>query len=274
MDLRRIRLHRKIKNRRRRLVPLRYKSTPRWKKEWKRELSLEGICSYPPEDLVIEGYAKYLKKKALEIKTLENQRIEPFVSSLGDGIDIRETIRQWLKGSIYIKHDMGVKGQVGSVVVIFDPDLPQKGKEEEFPWKVTWLGEHSQESDMAFYSTYAGQEVVGPGISRCVYGGFMMTYPPMRLYDIWQDPYFDLAQDKPERLLWAALDYSLEDQVVYVAKQGPSPFCQRIARLMGKKIIYIPIGSLSQSTLARIRYFHVLDGHPVREYAHRYIRRT
>jgi len=43
---------------------------------------------------------------------------------------------------------------------------------------VTWLGEHSQESDMAFSSTPAGEVMDGPGISRWSYGGFMLTYPP------------------------------------------------------------------------------------------------
>ncbi len=36
---------------------------------------------------------------------------------------------------------------------------------------MTWLGEHSQESDMAFYSTPPGVDVVGPGISRMEHAG-------------------------------------------------------------------------------------------------------
>ena len=40
-------------------------------------------------------------------------------------------------------------------------------------------------------------------------GGFMLTSPPMRVYDIWRDPFFDVARNKPERLLIAALDYEL-----------------------------------------------------------------
>ena len=63
---------------------------------------------------------------------------------------------------------------------------------------------------MAFYSTPAGQVMDGPGISRYQYGGgFMLTSPPMRVYDIWRDPFFDVARNKPERLLMAALDYEL-----------------------------------------------------------------
>jgi hypothetical protein len=32
----------------------------------------------------------------------------------------------------------------------------------------------------------------------------------------------------------------------------------------GKKIIYLPLGTLSPVTLKKIRQFHVLDGHGVR----------
>jgi hypothetical protein len=160
---------------------------------------------------------------------------------------------------------------VGSVVVIFDPDFPDKDSREHFPWRVTWLGEHDQESDMAFYSTPAGEVMDGPGISRCQYGGFMLTYPPFRVYDIWRDPFFDVARNKPEKLLMAAIDYSLEKHVVYVAATPPSGWCQSMAARVGKKIIYLPIGAFSPVTLKKIRQFHVLDGHHIRRYARHYI---
>ena len=41
--------------------------------EWKKAFNGQYICSYPPEDIVVEGYGKYLQKKALEIKAEENR---------------------------------------------------------------------------------------------------------------------------------------------------------------------------------------------------------
>jgi hypothetical protein len=154
------------------------------------------------------------------------------------------------------------------VVVIFDPD---EGDEEKFPWHLTWLGEHAQESDMAFYGTLAGEQVVGPGISLCQYGGFMLSYPPWRLYDIWQDSYFAAARNKPERLVLAALDYCLEKNVVYVAAKPPLSRWVNWANRLGKKIIYLPIGTFSPLTIKNLRLFHVLDGHLVRDWAKEYI---
>jgi hypothetical protein len=273
LDQRRIRFHRRLKTFRRRLVAVPVKKKRREKKpgEWERDFQGLHICSYPPEDVVIEGYGHYLKKKALEIKAEENARIAPFISSMMDGLDIRETIREWPHGKIYVKEGRPIKGKVGSAVLIFDPDLPDRDKREDFPWRVTWLGEHDQESDMAFYGTPAGEIMDGPGISRCQYGGFMLTYPPMRVYDIWKDPYFNVARNKPERLLMAALDYCLEKNVVYVAADKPSGWCQSMAARLGKKIIYLPIGIFSPITLKKIRHFHVLDGHHVRRYAKDYV---
>ena len=273
LDQKKIRFHRHFRRLRRRLVPvpIKRRQKERFPGEWKGAFKGYSICSYQPEDIVIEGFGNYLKKRALKEKSEEHSRIVPFASSMMDGIDIRETLRNWKEGKIYVRENIALKGKVGSVVVIFDPDLPDAEGRGEFPWRVTWLGEHNQESDMAFYSTPAGEVVVGPGISRCQYGGFMLTFPPLRVYDIWKDSLFDIARNKPERLLLAALDYSLERHVVYVASFPPSSLCRSFASRMGKKIIYLPIGMFSPITLKKMRQFHVLDGHPVRQYAARYI---
>ncbi len=274
LDQKKIRFHRRLKTMRRRLVPVpvKKKKSENHPGEWRKGFKGNAICSYPPEDIVIEGYGQYLKQRALEIKSEENNRIAPFTSSMQDGLDIRETIRDLVNEKIYVKEERPLKGKVGSVVVIFSQDLQDKDGEEEFPWCVTWLGEHSQESDMAFYSTPAGIVMDGPGISRCQYGGFMLTYPPMRVYDIWRDPFFGLARNKPERLLMAALDYSVEKHVVYVAPTPPSGWCKSLAARLGKSVIYLPIGTFSPVTLKKIKQFHVLDGHPVRKWAPSYIR--
>ncbi len=48
-----------------------------------------------------------------------------------------------------------------------------------------------------------------------------MSLPPRRMFDVWGDPDYDAAESKSERLLLAALDYSLERLVVYVAARPP-----------------------------------------------------
>jgi hypothetical protein len=98
-----------------------------------------------------------------------------------------------------------------------------------------------------------------------------MTMPPGRMADVWSDPDYDLAETKPERLLLAAIGYSLERHVVYVAARPPRARMRQIAGLLGRQILYIPLGALSPEKLRKIRVLHVLDSHERRRIASRYI---
>lgn len=270
LNQKKIHFQRRLRQTRRRLVPVPVRRKPRERRpgEWRQAWQGFGICSYPPEDLVVEGFGDFARKKAANLLAEQNRRVEPFVASLLDGIDVRETLRHWPEGVLYVIEQRRSPGKVGAVVVIFDPD---QGEAEKFPWRLTWLGEHAQESDMALYASTAGEHLVGPGISRCQYGGFLLSYPPWRLYDIWDDPYFAPARTKAERLVLAALDYCLEKQVLYVAAQPPRSRWLNWANRLGKKLLYLPIGSFSPQTIKKLRTFHVLDGQLVRRWAQEYI---
>jgi len=113
--------------------------------------------------------------------------------------------------------------------------------------------------------------MVGPGISRCEYGGFLLTYPPGRMFHVFVDPYFDQAETKPERLLLAGIDYCAERLVVYAGPRPPRSRFKALAERFGKRLVYIPLADLSPVSLRQLRVFHVLDGHPVRSYAKDYI---
>jgi hypothetical protein len=215
---------------------------------------------------VIEEYGRFVKQKAKAILSEERVRVEPFTTSILDGIDIRETIRNWHRHKIFVRAADRLAGEVGSVVVIFDED-----SEDRYTYLTTWLGEHQNESDMAFYSTHPFDNIVGPGIGRAEYGGFLMTLPPRRLFDVWSDTDYDFAESKPERLLLAGLDYSTERFVVYVAPKPPRSVFRSIASHLNRKILYVPIGQLSPTKLKKLRVVHVLDSYDRREEAKDYL---
>jgi hypothetical protein len=231
------------------------------------------ICSYPREDVIIENFGEYLKKKGVQIISEEGAHTVPFTTSLEDGLDIRETLRHWHEKKLYVKMRGKPPGTASSIVMVFSEDAPAEGGfyKEKYPWKATWIGEHSQESDMALYATDIKENVVGPGISRCEYGAFMMSSPPRRLFDIWSDPDYSSCRSKAEVLLMAAIDYAVEAIIVYVAEKPPRSFWKSYAGRFGKKIVYLPIGQLSPVLLNKIRVFHVLDGHDRRSIADEYI---
>jgi len=268
MNTRKIRLRRRLPSTKRRLRP--YGLKPRKKEkvpgEWASQLNGTSICSYPPEDLVIEDYGRFLKKKGKSILSEERVRVEPFTTSILDGIDMRETIRKWYEGRIYVRQFQKIQGEVGSVVVIFDED-----RDNRYPYMTTWLGENQNESDMAFYSTFPFDNLVGPGIGRAEYGGFLMSLPARRMYDVWNDADYEFAESKSERLLLAGIDYSIQRFVVYVAVKPPRTIFKTIASRAGRTVIYIPIGQLSPVSLKKIRAVHVLDGYDKREIAKDYI---
>ena len=268
INTKRLRIRRRLPRAKQRLRPAGLKQRKREKTpgEWAKQTNGEAICSYPPEDIVIEEYGRFLKQKAKAMLSEERVRVEPFTTSILDGIDIRETIRNWHQRKIYVRQADRLTGQVGSVVVIFDED-----REDRYQYLTTWLGEHQNESDMAFYSTFPFDHIVGPGIGRAEYGGLLMTLPPRRLYDVWSDPDYETSESKSERLLMAALDYSVEKFVVYVAARPPRSIFRSISAHLGRKIIYIPIGQLSPPKLKKLRVVHVLDSYARRTEAKDYL---
>ncbi|MGH9663136.1 MAG: hypothetical protein ACRD9L_01770, partial [Bryobacteraceae bacterium] len=268
INTKKLRIRRRLPRPKQRLqsVGLKRRKKEAFPGEWAQQTDGNAICSYPPEDLVIEDYGRFLKQKAKSLLSEERSRVEPFTTSILDGIDIRETIRNWHESKIYVRQVEKLAGDVGSVVVVFDED-----REDRYQYLTTWLGENQNESDMAFYSTFPFDNVVGPGIGRAEYGGFLMTLPPRRMLDVWSDPDYSFAETKPERLLMAGLDYAVQHYVVYVASRPPRSIFRSIAAHLNRKILYVPIGQLSPAKLKRIRVVHVLDGYDRRKIAKDYL---
>lgn len=268
LHTRKIRLRRRLPRLKQRLKPsgLKGRKREKFKGEWAKQTDGNSICSYPPEDLVIENYGRFLKRYAKAVVSEERSRVEPFLTSMLDGLDLRETIRNWREGKLYVRELGKFSGEVGALVVIFDED-----RNDRYQYLTTWLGEHQNESDMAFYSTHPFDHIVGPGIGRAEYGGLLMTLPPRRLYDVWNDIDYDAAETKAERLLMAALDYSMERHVVYIASRPPRSTFRQLAARLNRKIIYVPLGQLSPTKLKKIRVVHVLDSYARRAEAKQYI---
>jgi len=265
---RKLRIRRRLPRIKQMLKPagLKARKREKHKGEWARQTNGLSICSYPPEDLVIENYGRFLKRYAKAVVAEERSRVEPFTTSMLDGIDLRETIRNWHEHKLYVREMGKFSGDVGAVVIVFDED-----RADRYRYLTTWLGEHQNESDMAFYSTEPFEHIVGPGIGRAEYGGLLMTLPPRRMYDVWGDSDYETAETKAERLLMAALDYSVERHVLYIAAKPPRSMFRQLAARVNRKIIYIPIGQLSPTKLKKVRVVHVLDSYNRRDDAKQYI---
>jgi len=237
----------------------------RWPGEWLEGFDDASICSYPPEDIIVEEFGRYLRRRGKSILSEEKSRTVPFTTSVLDGIDVRETIRHWSEKKIFVRELGRTPGEVGTVVAVFDDD------ESKYPHCQTWLGEHNQESDMAFYCTEPTDGIVGPGICRVTYGGFVLAHPPRRMADIWTDADYVMAESRAEVLLLAALDYCSGNIVVHLSAKPPRSILHQLAGRLGLKILHVPIGTISPGTVKKIRVMHILSGHEKRALARDYI---
>ncbi len=236
-----------------------------WQKVWN---SGYTIISYPPEDIIIENYFQYLRKRGKKVLEDDHIRTVEFKDSILDGLDIKETIRNIHLGKIFVKEEIPIKGDVGTVVIIFE----EKDNVKDYPYNLTWYAEHQNESDLVFYSTMPGDKFVGPGISRAEYGGLLSIYPPQRMFDVWTDPRFQKAKSRQEHLLLAAIHYADKKYIVYVAHKPPAPTYLSLAERLGHHIIYIPIQQLNKNMLNKIRTVHFLSNPKLRSIASKYIR--
>ena len=117
LNTRRLRLRRRLPRPKQRLRPanLKMRKKEKYPGEWAQRIDGNAICSYPPEDFVIEEYGRFLKHKAKSIVSEERVRVEPFTTSILDGIDIRETIRNWHQKKIFVRQYQKLAGEVGAV---------------------------------------------------------------------------------------------------------------------------------------------------------------
>ena len=249
-------------------LPLKFEPPLPERERWSQQWDPYGQCSYPPEDERIESFQQHVRNQARKMVGEDMVRIEKFHASLKDGLDMRETLRNWHTGELYVKEMPPSRGHIEVVVFLFDTPAAA----ERYPWQSTWYAEHQEESTLAFYSTSFFDNMVGPGIGQALYGGCMFIFPPRPIPDIWRDPSFAFCRTLEEKLLAAALFHSQQKRVVLVAPNPPKIAWRQLARRYRRQLVYLPLKRFSSATVDRLRRFHVLNSHQVRSYAARYIR--
>jgi hypothetical protein len=248
---------------------LKLKTEPERDKEtqWQHTWNPYGQCSWPPEDDVIESFHTHVREQSKILLCNDLARSEKFTSSVKDGIDIRETLRNLHTGDLYVKEIPPSRGAVEIVVFLFDCDPTP----ERYPWRQTWYAEHMAESTLCFFATDFQSQMVGPGVAQSIYGGCMMIFPPRPIPNIWEDPRLQYSDTLDEKLLEAAFFHSHEKHVTVVAPCLPKMTWRRLAKQYKKRMIHIPMKRFSNQTLQKIRRFHVLNGKDIRTFAGRFI---
>jgi hypothetical protein len=248
--------------------------TPRPEKhdvdKWKQKWNPYSQCSWPPEDVLIENFRAAVFDRAKQAMGADLAKTEKFTTSVKDGIDIRDTLRHWYEGEIYVKEIPPNRGHLDCAVMLFDSPADPR----HYPWRVTWYAEHEEESTLAFFGTDFKQNPVGPGICAANYGGCLFIFPPRPIPEIWQDPRLDFCETLEERLLAAACLHSQQRHIALLCSAPPGPAWRRLAKRFNKSFVHLPLSQFSDSTVQQLRIVHVLNGKTVRSYAADYIRRA
>ncbi len=235
--------------------------------QWKYTWNPYGQCSWPPEDEKIESLNTHVREQTKLLLSNDLARTEKFTSSVKDGIDIRDTLRNWHTGDIYVKEIPPSRGTIEVVVMLFEME-PQP---DRYTWRQTWFAEHKEESTLCFFATNYMNNMIGPGIGQATYGGCMMIFPPRPIINIWEDPRLIMGETLEEKLLEAAFFHSKEKHITVVSPGAPQASWRRMARQYKKRIIHIPLKRFSVQTIEKVRQFHVLNGKHIRSFATRFI---
>ena len=240
------------------------------REKWQTQWNPYSHCSWPAEDVAIEKFRNHVKDAALGIMGTDLAKTEKFSTSMKDGLDIRETLRNWHSGDLYVKVFPPQIGDLDCVLMFFDSPADPR----DYPWRVTWQAEHHDESTLALFATSFEDELIGPGIALAKYGGGMFLFPPRDIVDVWRDPRLDFVDTLEERLLAAACINAEERHIAVLSESAPGLGWRRLAKKYGKKLVHVPLGRFSQETIQQLRMVHVLNGHEVRSYASHFIRKS
>lgn len=249
-----------------RTLRIRPRPSPAHQRNYRYRWNPLGMCSHIPEDRRIERFNAHVRSKALRVLTEDHVKSEKFTSSVKDGIDFRETLRNWHTGRVYVKETPPTRGKVDTVVIIFDGT-----NDERYPHQATWYAEHPHESTLTFFATDPLEQMVGPGIARARYGGVSLLFPPRPIPNA-----FELTQNLnlrslTERLTYGALMFSQEPNVAFIGPERPSLRLKTLAHGLGKHLVWIPLSTFSTEILERLQHFHVLNGKNVRSWASRFL---
>ena len=107
---------------------------------------------------MIENFRSAVFDRAREVMGADLIQTEKFTTSIKDGIDIRDTVRHWYDGEIYVKVLPPNLGQLDCSVMLFDSPADPR----DYPWRTTWFAEHNNESTLAFFASDFSDQPVGP----------------------------------------------------------------------------------------------------------------
>ena len=194
-----------------------------------------------------------------------------FAASLMDGLDIRETLRNWHTGELYVKVTPPTRGSLDCVVMLFDSPADPR----DYPWRTTWMAEHHDESTLALFATNfrAGDGRSGDRPGDVRRGRVSVSAAADRRH--LERPAARFRRHaRRTRARRPAACTAITGTWRCFSYAPPGAGWRRMARRFGKKLVHVPLHHFSQETVQQLRLVHVLNGRQVRSYAADFIRKA
>ncbi len=173
-------------------------------------------------------------------------------------------MRHYHEGKIYVRKFPKNKYTVGALIVQF---LEEPFDTSEYSHHSTLFAEHDQESHISVITTQPGDVLVGPGISRVKYAAIISQFPPVAMPYLVSKENIDLKL----RLIWTAMNMSLNKIIGFVAKKPPTAAQRHFAAEHGFRLVFLPMGQLTAASLRRLRTMHLIAHRDLRDNAREYI---
>lgn len=226
-----------------------------------------GFYSYVPEDLVLEGFIDRLENKVIN-DFLEEPKIKEFSGNFLDGLDLRETIRDFKNKKIYVKEFKKEKIKIGSWLLVFDNDLSFS----KYPWAMSLSAEHHNESDIAFYASNPLLHPVSRQIIKSEYGALLAFKPALEdNKKVFSEDIDVIPALRLHQMIMLSIDLCPYNGIIYVSSVPPDNYYFKYAESKGKKIYYISLSRLSQRNIKKLKTFHLLRTKETRNIADDYI---
>jgi hypothetical protein len=198
----------------------------------------------------------------------QEPKIREVTGSLMDGLDLRETLRNYSSKKIYVKEFKREKINIGAWLMIFDDDLSYS----KYPWTMSLSAEHHNESDIAFYATNPLLHPVSREIIRADYGALLAFKPPLpdNKKVMWED--LDIIDGlRIYQMVMLAIDLTPANGILYVSAKPLDAYYYKMAEVRNKRLFHLPLSRLSNRNLKKIRRFHLLKSRKTRKIADDYI---
>ena len=238
-------------------------------KRWRQRWDPFGMCSWPPEDDRIESFHRHVRDQAKAILGADLARVEKFTTSVRDGLDIRETLRNWHTGDLYVKVLPPGRGSIEAVVFLFE--VPADPQALYPPCHLVRRAYRGIDAGLLCDRPDEKPDRAGYRAGRLWRGAVPVPSPAdSRDLDRSSAPVRRYARR-------AALGCRLPAQRRPPCRGGQS---EAAAWLPGAgwlagtaaRLVHLPLKRFSGALLERLRTFHVLNGKQVRSYAADYIR--